>query len=99
MRMLGLDEPRLARLFRGLLSRLNKPRSEKLLLEAIKETCRLLEAYPPSKPVAGPGGLAPNVPVHLITFVPRPERALPSGRAASPGASPSAAASSVVDAP
>ncbi len=94
MRLQGLDEPRLARLFRGLLSRLNKPRSEKLLLDAIKETCRLLEAYPPSKPAAGVGSLALNVPVNLITLVPRPERALPPGRGGSSAALPDRATTS-----
>jgi hypothetical protein len=75
MRSLGLDEPRLARLFRSLLRRLNKPKSEKLLLEAVKETCRLLEAYPASRPAsAGPGNASPIIPIQFITVVPRPER-------------------------
>jgi hypothetical protein len=75
MRSLGLDEPRLARLFRSLLRRLNKPKSEKLLLEAVKETCRLLEAYPASRPSpSGPGSASPIIPIQFITVVPRPER-------------------------
>jgi hypothetical protein len=88
MRAIGLDEPRLARLFRALLGRLNKPRSEKLLLEAIKESCRLLEAYPPSRPASGGASHAPYVPITLVTFVPRPARetpALPASAAGSGG--------------
>ena len=95
MRAIGLDEPRLARLFRALLGRLNKPRSEKLLLEAIKESCRLLEAYPPSRPTSAAASHAPYVPITLVTFVPRPARetpALPASASVTDTAAPAPAA-------
>ena len=90
MRSLGLDEPRLARLLRGLLRRLNKPKSEKLLLEAVKEMCRLLEAYPASRPAASGSGGAPSVPVVFVTMAPRPERSEPRALDAPASDAPSA---------
>ena len=46
MRFLGLDETKLAGKFNGLVDRLSRrrSRSEKLLLEVLKECCKLLES-------------------------------------------------------
>ncbi|MGC1684171.1 MAG: hypothetical protein WA734_01000 [Candidatus Acidiferrales bacterium] len=84
MRGVGLDEARLARLFRGLLRRLNKSQNEKLLLDAAKETCRLLEAYPAARSGSNGPGITTNVPIQLITVVPRPDRAAAAQAEASP---------------
>jgi hypothetical protein len=78
MRVLGLDESKLAGKFDRLLDRLeenHRPRaSEKLLLEVLRECGKLLEAYPVARSSTASAGAAPNVPVQLVTMVPRPER-------------------------
>jgi hypothetical protein len=78
MRVLGLDESKLAGKFDRLLDRLEekeRPRaSEKLLLEVLRECGKLLEAYPVARSASASAGSAPNVPVQLVTMVPRPER-------------------------
>lgn len=80
MRLFGVDEPKLAEKFSLLLDVLGGKRvaNAKLLLEVLKECVKHLEP-----PVAARtlGGIAPNVPVQLVTVAPRPDRA------ASPGAS------------
>jgi hypothetical protein len=78
MRVLGLDESKLAGKFDRLLDRLeenHRPRaSEKLLLEVLRECGKLLEAYPVARSSTASPGAGPNVPVQLVTMVPRPER-------------------------
>jgi hypothetical protein len=78
MRVLGLDESKLAGKFDRLLDRLeenHRPRaSEKLLLEVLRECGKLLEAYPVARSSTASAGAGPNVPVQLVTMVPRPER-------------------------
>jgi len=78
MRVLGLDESKLAGKFDRLIDRLeanHRPRaSEKLLLEVLRECGKLLEAYPVARSSTASAGTAPNVPVQLVTMVPRPER-------------------------
>jgi hypothetical protein len=78
MRVLGLDESKLAGKFDRLLDRLeenHRPRaSEKLLLEVLRECGKLLEAYPVARSSTASAGTSPNVPVQLVTMVPRPER-------------------------
>jgi hypothetical protein len=78
MRSCGLDETKLADKFDSLVDRLSKKtsRSDKLLLEVLKECCKLLEAYPAQR-----GASAEPVPVQFIANVPRPERQAAMGDA------------------
>ncbi len=87
MRSCGLDETKLADKFDSLVDRLSKKtsRSDKLLLEVLKECCKLLEAYPAQR-----GATAEPVPVQFIANVPRPERQAAMGDAPAIEAAPEA---------
>lgn len=69
MRSVGLDETKLAEKLDGMVDRLDKPRHEKLLLEALKECVKHIEG-PASRGSAG----SEPVQVVLVTCVPRPAR-------------------------
>jgi hypothetical protein len=71
-RVAGLDELRVARTMAGIFGKLtDKEDSEKTLLDAVKESIRVLE---PSRTVTRTGGSDPPVTVVLEHTVPRPER-------------------------
>ena len=71
LRARGLDELELADKYGHLVDRLDqgKRRQDKLLLDALKEWGKLLEAYP-----TGRGSAADPEPVQIVLDVPRPVR-------------------------
>jgi hypothetical protein len=87
MRSRGLDETKLADKFDHLVDRLSgkKSRSDKLLLEVLKECCKLLEAYPAQR-----GAASESAQVQFIANVPRPEREVAAGNAPEIAAAPEA---------
>jgi hypothetical protein len=74
MRAQGLDEPKIAGKFGGMIERLSgrKPKArptDKMLLEVLKECGKLLGAYPAAR-----GGDADAIPVEMMHCVARPVR-------------------------
>jgi len=81
MRAVGLDEMKIASSVNSLLDGL-PARNAKLKLDVLKESCKLIGAYPEVRGGNLPGA-ASDVPVELITYAPRPAR--PPAPAPEPG--------------